>query len=54
MLDSYYSFSSIDEIKAATAWDLKISPNVHITPEPTAGELETLRSVDVTGMLKKK
>ena len=54
MLDSYYSFSSIEEIKAATAWELKISPRVGITPEPTAEELEALRSVDVTGMLKKK
>ncbi len=54
MLDSYYSFSSIEEVKANTTWDLKISPNVGITPEPTAGELEALRSVDVTGMLKKK
>ena len=54
VLDSYYSFSSIDEIKANTAWDLKISPEVGVTPEPTAGELEALRSVDVTGMLKKK
>jgi len=54
MIDTYYPFSSIDEMKANTGWDLKVSPNVGITPEPTAGELEALRSVDVTGMLKKK
>jgi glutaconate CoA-transferase subunit B len=54
MLDTYYPFSSVEEVKACTGWDLKISPNVGITPEPTAGELEALRSVDTTGMLKKK
>ncbi len=53
-LESYYPFSSIEEIKANTTWDLKISPTVTVTPEPTAEELKVLRSVDVTGMLKKK
>ncbi len=53
-LESYYPFSSVEEIKANTAWDLKISPNVTVTPEPTAEELKVLRTVDVTGMLKKK
>jgi glutaconate CoA-transferase, subunit B len=53
-LETYHAFSNIDEVKANTGWDLKISPKVGVTPEPTAKELETLRSVDVTGMLKKK
>ncbi len=54
MLDSYFPFSSIDEMKANTSWDLKVSPNVTVTPEPTAEEIKVLRSVDITGMLKKK
>ncbi len=53
-LDTYHPFSSIEEVKANTSWDLKVSPNVSVTPPPTERELEILRSVDVTGMLKKK
>lgn len=53
-LDSYFAFSSIDEIKANTGWELKISPEVHVTPEPTERELEILRAIDETGMLRKK
>lgn len=54
MLDSYFPFSSIEEMKANTDWDLKVSPQVKVVPEPTAEELQVLRSVDTTGMLKKK
>lgn len=54
MLDSYFPFSSIEEMKANTDWDLKVSPNVTVVPEPTAEEIQVLRSVDTTGMLKKK
>lgn len=54
LLDSYFPFSGIDEMKANTGWDLKVSPNVKVVPEPTADELRALRSVDSTGMLKKK
>ena len=52
-LDACFPFSSIDEIRGATAWDLKLSANVHVVPEPTAAELKALRQVDVTGMLRK-
>lgn len=54
MLDSYFPFSSIEEMKANTNWDLKVSSEVKVVPEPTADELQVLRSVDTTGMLKKK
>jgi glutaconate CoA-transferase, subunit B len=54
VLDSYYSFSSIEEVKDNTGWDLKVSPNVRITQELAEEEVKVLRSVDVTGMLKKK
>lgn len=53
-LDAYFPFSSIEEIKENTAWDLKISPNVKVVPEPTEEELKNLREVDVTGSLRKK
>lgn len=53
-LDAYFGYSSIEEIKENTGWDLKISPNVSIVPEPTEEELKNLREVDVTGSLRKK
>lgn len=53
LLDAYYPFSNIEEICAHTGWDLKISPDVHVVPEPTAEELAALRKVDETGMLRK-
>lgn len=52
-LDAYFPFSSVEEILAATAWDLKVSPTVHAVPEPTEAELEALRRVDETGALRK-
>ena len=54
VLESYYPFSSVEEIKDNTSWKLRISPHVKVTSEPTEKELEVLRAVDVTGMLKKK
>lgn len=53
-LDAYFSFSSVEEIIANTGWDLKVSPDVKMVPEPTEKELENLRAVDVTGSLRKK
>jgi len=54
ILDGYFVFSSIEEIIENTGWDLKVSPNVKMIPEPTAQELENLRAVDETGSLRKK
>ncbi|NPV26381.1 MAG: CoA synthetase [Firmicutes bacterium] len=53
-LDAYFAYSSVEEIKANTGWDLKISPNIKVVPEPTEEELKNLREVDVTGSLRKK
>ncbi|MBP1697487.1 MAG: 3-oxoadipate CoA-transferase, partial [Deltaproteobacteria bacterium] len=53
-LDAYFPFSSVEEIKTNTGWDLKISPNVKTVPEPTDKELQNLREVDETGSLRKK
>jgi glutaconate CoA-transferase subunit B len=53
-LDAYYPFSNIDEIKFNTGWELKVSPTVHVVPEPTEDELNALRKVDETGALRKQ
>jgi len=34
-----------NQVKASTGWDLKIAPNLEITPQPTAHELEALRDL---------
>jgi glutaconate CoA-transferase subunit B len=53
-LDGWFPFSSIDEIKANTGWDLKVSPNAHVIAEPSVTELANLRKVDETGALRKQ
>ncbi|ADI01968.1 CoA-transferase subunit beta [Syntrophothermus lipocalidus] len=53
-LDAYFPYATIDEIKANTGWELKVSPDVKVIPEPTEQELANLRAVDVTGSLRKK
>jgi len=53
-LEAYFPYTSVEEIKQATGWDLKISPNVTSVPEPTEQELDNLRAVDTTGSLRKK
>jgi glutaconate CoA-transferase subunit B len=53
-LDVYFPFSSLEEIKANTGWNLKVSQNVKAAPEPTEEELKNLREVDVTSSLRKK
>jgi glutaconate CoA-transferase subunit B len=53
-LDGYYSFSSVEEIRAQTGWTLKISPTVSQVQPPTKAELVALRRVDATGMLRRQ
>jgi glutaconate CoA-transferase subunit B len=53
-LDSYFEFSGVDEIRAATGWHLGVRPDVHAVPAPSEAELEALRRVDTTGMLRRK
>ncbi|MDR1708110.1 MAG: CoA synthetase [Candidatus Accumulibacter sp.] len=53
-LTEWFSFSNVDEIRANTGWDLKVSPDAKPAPEPTEAELAALREVDQTGMLRKK
>jgi glutaconate CoA-transferase, subunit B len=54
VIDSYFPFSSVEEMKANTAWDLKVSSQIKVTAEPTAEELKVLHAVDITNVLKKK
>jgi glutaconate CoA-transferase, subunit B len=54
VIDSYFPFFSVEEMKANTAWDLKVSSQIKVTAEPTAEELKVLHAVDITNVLKKK
>ena len=53
-LDAYFPFTTVEEVKNNTGWELKISPNVKVVPEPSDDELKNLRTVDVTGSLRNK
>jgi glutaconate CoA-transferase subunit B len=52
-LDGWFAFSSVEEIRAHTGWDLKVAPGAAVVAEPTADELAALRRVDETGALRK-
>lgn len=54
VLDAWYPFASVEDIRANTGWDLKVSPTARELPEPTAEELAALRRVDETGVLRRK
>jgi len=53
-LEAYYPSTSVEEVRENTGWDLKVSPDVKMVPEPTEEELKNLRAVDTTGSLRKK
>ena len=36
---------TVEQVKAATGWDLRISPNLAMTREPTGPELAALRDL---------
>lgn len=52
-LTGWFAFSSVEEIKANTGWDLKVAAGAHVIGEPSASELAALRKVDETGALRK-
>jgi glutaconate CoA-transferase subunit B len=54
LLEGWFAFSGVDEIRAQTGWNLKVAPNVAEVPPPTAAELAALRRVDATGMLRRQ
>ncbi len=53
-LDAYFPFTSVEEVRESTGWELKVSPEVKTVPEPSEKELACLREVDATGSLRKK
>jgi glutaconate CoA-transferase subunit B len=52
-LTGWYTFSSVDEIRAATGWNLTVVPDAVPILEPTEAELAALRKVDETGALRR-
>jgi glutaconate CoA-transferase subunit B len=48
-LDTRHPGVSIDEVRANTGWDLKMSEAVRETPEPNAAELKAIREYDTKG-----
>ena len=54
LLDAFFPFTSIEEVRENTGWELKVSSDVKQVPEPNDQELESLRAVDTTGSLRKK
>lgn len=48
-LRSYHPFTSIEEIRNNTGWELRLDPNVEPTPAPTRDELSIIRGYDPQG-----
>jgi glutaconate CoA-transferase, subunit B len=40
---------TVEEVRRATGWDLRVAARVAVTPEPTAGELALIRRLDPEG-----
>jgi glutaconate CoA-transferase subunit B len=49
VLRSYHPFTTPEEVQANTGWDLRLAPNLHATPPPTAEELAIIRRYDPEG-----
>jgi glutaconate CoA-transferase subunit B len=48
-LASVHPGCSVEAVRASTGWDLKLGPDVTVTPPPTAAELAELRKLDPEG-----
>ena len=48
-LRSWHPGSSADDVRANTGWDLRVAPDAHETPPPTADELRIIRECDPQG-----
>ncbi len=48
-LRSWHPGSSAEEVRACTGWDLRVAPDAHETPPPTAEELRIIRECDPEG-----
>jgi len=40
---------AVDDVVAATGWELRVADGVHETPPPTGGELDALRALETKG-----
>jgi glutaconate CoA-transferase subunit B len=49
MLSSYHPFTSIDEIRAQTGWELRVAADAGPTTAPDAAELGVIREIDPQG-----
>jgi glutaconate CoA-transferase subunit B len=52
-LHGWFPFSSIEEIRANTGWDLQVAAEAQEIPAPSPTELAALRRVDETGALRR-
>jgi glutaconate CoA-transferase subunit B len=48
-LTSYHPGQSVESVRAATGWDLRVAPDVGVTATPTAAELAIVRACDPEG-----
>lgn len=48
-LATYHPGQSVESVRAATGWDLRVAPGVAETPTPTAEELAIVRASDPDG-----
>lgn len=48
-LRSWHPGGSPDEVRTNTGWDLRVAPDAHETPQPTADELRIIRECDPQG-----
>jgi len=49
VLASYHPGQSVDSVRAATGWDLRVASDVSETPTPTPAELAIVRQCDPAG-----
>lgn len=50
VLESVHPGVTVEEVRAHTGWDLRVSPELRTTPPPTAQELEVLQQFDPEGV----
>jgi glutaconate CoA-transferase subunit B len=48
-LRSYHPFAGVEEVRAATGWELAVAADVQPTPAPTTHELAIIRDYDPAG-----
>ncbi len=49
VLESVHPGVHLEDVIAQTGWDLRVSPDLGVTPEPTADELTIIRAADPGG-----